>query len=141
VHLQENEEEHKKTSQYFSDYLSTKLLYFKDNYGIDAPNAPVKISFNDFMLYTRAIKYFSNILNDICFPQINNLALAALKEPRLQQKLLQSRHLNYTGALSDRVRTLRSFFHNHFGIHHKELRDEFCRAYLTNEGTDYSEYL
>lgn len=31
-----------------------------------APNTPDKISFEDFRLYTRAIKYYSNILNDVC---------------------------------------------------------------------------
>lgn len=31
-----------------------------------APNPPNSLSFEDFRLYTRAIKYYSNVLNDIC---------------------------------------------------------------------------
>jgi hypothetical protein len=31
-----------------------------------APNGPDMLTFQDFKLYTRAIKYYSNIVNDVC---------------------------------------------------------------------------
>lgn len=136
VHLQEDAEEHKKTTKYFDDFIADKLDFFKENYEMDSPNKPESISFQDFMLYTRAIKYFSNILNDACFPTIESLVSLALKDEVLQENLLQNRRLNYEGALLKRVNSLRSFFHRHFNTSHKELRDEFCKAYLTSEGVD-----
>jgi len=141
VHLQEDEDQHKKTSKYFSEYLVDKLFHFKENYEMNAPNEPDKIIFDDFMLYTRAIKYFSNILNDICFPEVSTLVLVAKKDDELQKHLLQSRNLNYEGALLKRINVLRGFFHEQFNLSHKELRDEFCKAYLTSEGIDSSQYL
>ena len=141
VHLQEDPEEHKKTSKYFEDNLTDKLDFFHENYDLKAPNMPNGISFHDFMLYTRAIKYFSNILNDICFPNINSLIIAAKGDENLQIALLQSRNLNYKGVLLKRINVLRSYFHYHFNISHKKLRDDFCKAYLDEEGTDYSGFL
>lgn len=141
VHLQEDENQHKKTSKYYSDNLSEIVQHFKNNYELEAPNEPDKIGFADFMLYTRSIKYFSNILNDVCFPSVSSFVIVAQNDVKLQKKLLQSRNLNYKGALLKRINVLRGYFHKHFNQSHKELRDEFCRAYLTTENVDYSEYL
>jgi hypothetical protein len=141
AHLQEDPDQDKKTSKYYDDHIVATLPFFQKNYEITAPNSPEKISFDDFMLYTRAVKYFSNILNDVCFPEVTTLTIVAKADNELQKNLLQSRNLNYEGALLKRINVLRSYFHKHFSIHHKELRDEFCKAYLDMEGIDYSEYL
>ena len=141
VHLQENEDQYRKTSKYFSDFLIDKVSYFKSNYNVDAPNEPNKISFADFMLYTRAIKYFSKILNDICFPEIDVFVLVSKRDEELQERLLQSRNLNYPGALLKRVNILRGYFKNHFGKSYDELSNEFAKSYLTSENTDSSQYL
>ncbi len=43
------------------------LLHFSQyKYIVNAPNPPSRLNFHDFMLYTRAIKYYINILNDVC---------------------------------------------------------------------------
>ena len=141
VHLQEDEDQHKKTSKYYSDNIESNLEHFKDNYELEAPNEPDKIGFADFMLYTRAIKYFSNILNDVCFPEVETFVIVAKRDEELQKQLLQSRNLNYEGALLKRINVLRGYFHKHFNLSHKELRDEFCKSYLTTENIDSSEYL
>lgn len=141
VHLQESEDEHKKTLKYYNDHIKHHSPYFKENYEMSAPNEPDDISFQDFMLYTRAVKYYSNILNDICFPDADVFVSIAKADENLQKKLLQSRHLNYKGALLKRINVLRKYFHGHFNTSHKELRDDFCRLYLKSEGHDYSEYL
>ncbi len=141
VHLQRDEKEHEKTSKYFSDFIEDNKVYFRDTYEIDAPNEPDEISFYDFMLYTRIIKYFGNILNDTIFPEIKVLVEFAMQNDELNENLLQSKNLNYKGALLKRINTLRSFFHKHFNTAHKELREEFCKEYLDKEGTDSSKYL
>lgn len=137
AHLQEDPDQDAKTSKYFADHLVETLSFFKENYEISAPNAPEEISFDDFMLYTRAVKYFSNILNDTCFPEISSLVSVAQNEAKLQKSLLQSKNLNNKGTVFKRIGALRKYFHRHFSIHHKELRDQFCKAYLDAEGVDY----
>ena len=141
VHLQEDRDEHKKTLKYYSDNLVNIILHFKDNYEMEAPNEPDKIVFEDFMLYTRSIKYFSNILNDICFPEIKTLVIVAKQDIKLQKRLMQTRNLNFDGALLKRIKVLRSFFCGHFNFSHKALRDEFCKEYLISESIDCSQYL
>jgi hypothetical protein len=141
VHLQENEDEHEKTSIYYCNYIVKNLRFFKSNYELEAPNEPDKIGFADFMLYTRAIKYFSNILNDACFPEIETLVIVAKKDERLQKKLLQTRKLDFKGALLKRINVLSGYFIKEFDNSHKDLRDQFCKSYLTSENIDSSEYL
>jgi hypothetical protein len=141
VHLQESEDEHKKTLKYFNGHIKELLPYFKENYELTAPNEPDSVSFYDFMLYTRALKYYSNVLNDVCFPDTDTFVVVAKTDEILQKKLLPSRNLNYKGALLKRINVLRKYFHGHFNTSHKEIRDDFCRAYLKTEGHDYSEYL
>jgi hypothetical protein len=146
VHLQEDEEEHSKTTKYYEDHISNKVNFFYENYDLSAPNKPDSISYSDFMLYTRALKYFSNILSDYCFPSIDCLVSVAKADKLLQDKLLGTRRLNFSGALEKRINTLRGYFAGEFGINnqdffHKELKSAFCRAYLDDEGTDYSGHL
>lgn len=141
VHLQDDAEEHKKTNKFYDDNIMGDLEYFRENYQIEAPNAPENISFKDFMLYTRVLKYFSNIINDVCFPSIESLVVVALKDKDLEKKLAQTKGLKYEGALLKRINTVRGFFHAHFNPEFKELRDLFCKAYLDKEGIDYSVYL
>lgn len=141
VHLQENKDEHKKTLKYYNDNIVDKISHFKDNYELEAPNEPDKIVFDDFKLYTRSIKYFSNILNDICFPEIKTLVIVAKQDIKLQKRLMQTKNLNFNGALLKRINVLRSFFRQHFNFSHQELRDEFCKQYLISEKIDFSQYL
>jgi len=141
VHLQEDENEHKKTTKYFKTNIEPRLAHFKLNYEIDAPNEPDNIYFYDFMLYTRAIKYFSNVLNDICFPDLETLVSVAKDDVILQKKLKESSVITSERILLKRISALRWFFHFHFNTAYKELRDDFCRAYLRNQGIDYSRYL
>jgi hypothetical protein len=56
-----------KAAKAFRVLSSADLLHFHTYPQItQAPNAPGEISFEDFRLYTRSIKYYSNILNDVC---------------------------------------------------------------------------
>jgi hypothetical protein len=141
VHLQEDPEQHKQTQKYFEQHIADKMDFFRRNYELEAPNVPDSISFNDFMLYTRAIKYFSNILNDVCFPTVESLVYLAETDDILSKRLAQSNNIAREGTLLKRVNTLRRFFHGHFNTSHKELRDEFCKAFLSKEGIDYHDIL
>jgi hypothetical protein len=56
-----------KAAKAFRALSSEDLQHFRTYSQITvAPNAPNDVSFEDFRLYTRSIKYYSNILNDVC---------------------------------------------------------------------------
>lgn len=141
VHLQEDEDEHVKTLAFYKKYIKDKKDFFHSNYNLLAPNEPENISFKDFVLYTRVLKYFSNILNDVCFPELNTLSEALKTDTALKKSLAQSRNMNYEGALLKRINVLRGFFTTNFGTSNKVIRDDFCRNFLTNEGINYERYL
>lgn len=141
VHLQNDKNEHSITIQYYNDLLQDKIEYFNYTYELSAPNIPTEITFEDFMIYTRAIKYFINIINNVCFPKIENLVIAASKDDILQKRLYACRHIQQKGVLGSRINALHSYFNEHFGNKHKEIGREFCRQYLTYEGIDYTGYL
>lgn len=141
VHLQDNNKEHSITKTYFEDFLKDKLDFFKENYELKAPNEPNNISFEDFMLYTRALKYFTNILNNICFPEIKSLVSAAKKDAELQKKLNVCQDIKNKGVLRSRINTLQSYFIGYFGTDSNGLGREFCREYFIDEGTDFTGFL
>lgn len=128
VHLQDDEDEHKRTLKYFEANLADTLSHFKDNYNLQAPNKPDQISFDDFKLYTRAVKYFSNILNDICFPDLKTLGKVAKNDSKVQKQLENLKKSN--ASLIKRTKPLNTFFKNHFNHSHVEMRKAFCDDYL-----------
>jgi uncharacterized protein (DUF2267 family) len=46
--------------------ISESREHLVSTYKLDAPNAPDKVEFTDFQLLTRSIKFFANVLNDVC---------------------------------------------------------------------------
>lgn len=50
----------------FASLSAGDLQHFSRCYGLRAPNPPSDISFEDFKLFTRAIKYYSNLINEAC---------------------------------------------------------------------------
>ncbi|AZA48505.1 hypothetical protein EG346_10045 [Chryseobacterium carnipullorum] len=141
AHLQDSSNQHERTNEYFNNYIKCNIDFFKDNYEIIAPNSPESINFTDYILYTKSIKYFSNILNDLCFPSIHNLVILAQKDKNLQSKLNMTKTIKSDGMLLVRINTLRGFFHGHFNTNYKKIRDEFCKAYLEDEKVDCSKFL
>lgn len=57
----------KKAAVAFAALTQNDIQHFAEYAQIcTAPNKPEAIGFDDFKLYTRSIKYYSNILNDVC---------------------------------------------------------------------------
>lgn len=141
VHLQEDDDEHKKTLQYYKANILEKKEYFITTYELNAPNEPNNLSFEDFMLYTRTLKYFSNVLNNFCFPEMKVFAKSAFKNKELQKALLPYKNIEDKSILLRRINTVRKHFQNHFNVHHKSFANEFTREFLQIEGTDYGTFL
>ena len=55
------------TSAAFAAITPTEISHFQNYaYIFGAPHAPGTLTFHDFRLYTRAIKYYANLLNEVC---------------------------------------------------------------------------
>ena len=139
VHLQEDKDEHKKTQKYFDDHIQQHQEYFSTNYQLDAPNGPDQISFADFKLYTRAVKYFSNILNDLCFPTVSDFVNIATEDIALEKKLRVYKDTTNPKALRHRVKALKHYCDQHFIGTDEAFRQTFTLAYLKQEGTKLPE--
>lgn len=50
----------------FAALTNADMQHFYTCYGLNGPNLPPNISFDDFMLFTRAIKYYSRLINEAC---------------------------------------------------------------------------
>lgn len=50
----------------FGSLTSADLQHFATCYQLQAPNPPGALTFEDFRLFTRAIKYYSKLLNEAC---------------------------------------------------------------------------
>lgn len=61
-----NEDTLKKVEAEFDKFTSDDLVHFKTLYQLDAPNRYGELNYDDYFLFTRAIKYFSNLINDAC---------------------------------------------------------------------------
>lgn len=66
----------RKAHKGFANLVREHGVHFASSYAeLKAPKAPADVGFDDFLLFTRAVKYFSNILNDAC-----DLSIAAITE-------------------------------------------------------------
>jgi hypothetical protein len=58
---------------------------------LSAPNRPREITFHDFRLYTRALKFYANLVNDACDLTLAQIADALFRDSEFRPRLLQSR--------------------------------------------------
>jgi hypothetical protein len=78
----------KKTSEYFSKYIIELQYYFDQYYknlpetGAPAPNNPESITFQDFILYSRALRGLANYLNELCAFTIEQAFELAENDPK-----------------------------------------------------------
>ena len=49
----------------FKALTAVQLEHF-EGYELLAPNLPSSLKFDDFLLFTRAVKYYANVINDVC---------------------------------------------------------------------------
>lgn len=50
----------------FEKFSPADLMHFKGSYTLEAPNPPERLTFDDFLLFTRATKYFARLVNECC---------------------------------------------------------------------------
>lgn len=138
VHLQLDKDQYEKVEDFYDRAILPNRKYFVENYSVEAPNRPGNLNFSDFMLYTRSLKYFSNQINDLCFPNIASMVQKIKSDKPFQAKLKRYNDLKSKGVLLRRINAIRGYFIFYFDTAHKKLRDDLCQAYLSDEGTDFS---
>jgi hypothetical protein len=55
------------------DHFKNKYILEKSGYQLNAPNRYGELTYDDYYLFTRAIKYFSNLINDACDLQCEDI--------------------------------------------------------------------
>jgi len=82
------EKQFSESDKYYDKYVLPNINYYKTTYNLNAPNKSDSINFHDFLIYTRAIKYYNNLVNDACFNLTeSNLVDFALGDAALTKKL------------------------------------------------------
>ena len=86
--------------------------HFSFNYdGVgSAPNPPTKLVFDDFFLFARAVKYFSNILNNHSGVTFDHLADALVLSKKLRYRLE-----SFKNKPDKRRSTVRRWYRAHYG--------------------------
>ena len=128
----EKEKQYAKSDAYFDKYVLPNISYFESTYNLDAPNKSNSINFNDFLIYTRAIKYFNNLVNDACFELTSpNLVDYAINDDLLSKKLK-----GYKKATDEKKKKpLRAFIGKIFKIDDNPEFQKFYKDYLKNKSS------
>lgn len=131
VHI--NEKSRKRLLLYFYKTREEHNEYFKKCYPcIEAPNSPNDLKFDDFILYTRSLKYYSNLINDACDLSIDDIAKKANKDINLQKKLKGFEDIKNEKVRGKRIGILKGYFKKRYG-NKKEHLDLFCNFFLPPE--------
>lgn len=64
VHLKDGTQS--RAGRAYNSFNDRQIEYFRKNYDLAAPDAPHQVNFSDFLLFTRAIKYYSRLVNEAC---------------------------------------------------------------------------
>jgi len=133
THLDFFEANTAKPDRYFNSTITPQLEVFKTNYNLEAPNRPGKINYNDFALYTRALKYYLNVVNDACFPEVRSIVEVAFKDDVLQKKLRNFKNGRNEKTNSKKARLLKAYFIGNFDHTKKSMYEQFCKEYVEKE--------
>lgn len=124
----------KKTSEYFSKYIIELQYYFDQYYknlpetGAPAPNNPESITFQDFILYSRALRGLANYLNELCAFTIEQAFELAENDPKFFNT---PRKINYR-LFPDKKNRLDMFliryYKSHFGMSSSQI-NSFIRLF------------
>ena len=129
-----NEKSRKKLLLYHSKIREKHNDYFKKCYpGIEAPNSMNDLKFDDFVLYTRSLKYYSNLINDACDLTIDDIVKKAVSDINFQNKLKGFEDITNEKVRGKRISILKGYFKKRYG-NKKEHLDLFCNFFLP---TDY----
>lgn len=121
------DDQFKISEKYFDDHLNNHISYFNEIYKLDAPNKSGEIKFDDFLMYTRAIKYFNNLVNDACF----NLSEDNLVEKALSNESLSKNFNGYKNATeTKKIKLLKKYLKDFFLVDNSPEIQSFYQNYL-----------
>ncbi len=124
----------KKPSEYYSKNIVGLQSHFDKYYktlpetGAPAPNGPESISFQDFILYSRALRNLANYLNELCSFSVEQSFEIAENDPKF---LNTPRKINYHKFPNAKVKLdiyLKNYYKTHFGESTSQI-EEFIRLF------------
>lgn len=124
----------KKPSEYYLKNITNIQGHFDKYYktlpesGAPAPNSPQSVSFQDFILYSRAVRNLANYLNELCSFTVEQSLEIAENDPKF---LNTTRNLNYKKFPSTKPRLdlyLKNYYKTHFGDSATQI-NEFTRLF------------
>lgn len=95
--------------------------FFTQNYG-HAPNLPSALVFADFLVYTRATKYFAQLLNDACECNLDRIVRAMADDADLRSRVAS--HVR-GGALNKARLIVRQVYRERHGGGQRTLYEQF----------------
>lgn len=129
VHVHDSDKKLEKLNTYHKEIIGKYEKHFIDHYN-SIPNPKINLSFDDYFLYTRAIKYFSNVLNDAIALTYDEVITYALNDKSLIEKLRRTEKISQIGIRAKRIQYLKGyFFHNHGYGNSKKQQEEFLSAF------------
>lgn len=94
------------------------------------PNEYEQISYNDYFIYTRAVKYFVNALNNIVELTTEEIVIAAQQDVTLRKRLRSCEQIRTLSIRNKRIIALRSFYREYFSYgRNRGLEDSFLEQY------------
>ncbi|SDR51256.1 hypothetical protein SAMN05443245_6876 [Paraburkholderia fungorum] len=102
--VHQNEETIRRSASAYKKLEEKHGKYFRSTYGLDAPNDKDDLSFADFCIFTRSIKYFANVINEACDLQIGDVVSYIKLRDRSALEILQLPKTKQLGALRMYVR-------------------------------------
>ncbi|WP_339878591.1 hypothetical protein [uncultured Algoriphagus sp.] len=123
------ENQFSESDKYYDKYVLPNVNYHKTTYNLDAPNKSDSINLHDFLIYTRAIKYYNNLINDACY----NLTESNLVDFALSDEALTKKLKGFDKA-SDKKKQkpLKNLLQQYFKLEQCPEFDSFYRNYLMN---------
>ncbi|PGD64133.1 hypothetical protein [Bacillus wiedmannii] len=114
--------------------LHTNLIdrygeHFSEHYGT-LPNLKDQLTYEDYFLYTRAVKYFSNILNDAANLQYADIVNIALNDTDFLAKLRRVERVKEKGIRARRIAYIKGYFRQkHEYGNSKQQQNHFLEAF------------
>lgn len=129
IHTHDSQRKRGRLNNYNKGIISKYENHFMEHYK-SVPSLKDYLNFEDYFLYTRAIKYFSNVLNDTAELSYSEVCRYALNDEDLIRKLSRTEGISEKGIRAKRIQYLKGYFFSKHGYgNSKKQQEEFLQAF------------
>ncbi|MBU5213892.1 hypothetical protein [Heyndrickxia oleronia] len=140
IHTHDSQRKKERLDNYNKEIINKYETHFIEHYK-SVPSLKDYLNFEDYFLYTRAIKYFSNVLNDAVELSYSEVCSYALNDENLIRKLRGTEGISEQGIRARRIKQLKSYFFNKHGYSNsKKQQEEFLQAFKEVDKVKWDKY-